>query len=136
MNGKDGTVDEKFTQIRNKLITLDIHEKAFRIACYLISHSKNGICYPSEYTIAQELNMSRNKVREYLDELEERKVISIEKRVIGTGKKAPSKYTISKDYLVPKKSKQKLLDKLTEEFMSEPVEKVELFDYDWLNGGE
>lgn len=129
-------MDEKFTQIKNKLIILNIHDKAFRIACYLISCSKNGICYPSEYDIAEKLHISRNKVRDYLGELEKYKVITIEKRVIGTGKKAPSKYTISKDYLVPRKTKQQQLNELTEEFMQEreQIQKVELFDYDWLEG--
>ncbi len=129
-------MDDKFTQIKNKLITLDIHEKAFRIACYLISCSKNGICYPSEYQISKELNICRNKVREYLKELEEHKVIKIEKRTIGTGKKAPSKYTIEKDYLVPRKKKQEQLDQLTQELLEErePISQVDLFDYDWLEG--
>lgn len=129
-------MDEKFTQIRNKLIISDIHEKAFRIACYLISCSKNRICYPSEYKIAEDLHISRNKVHEYLKELEEKKIISKETRIIGKGKKASSKYIISKDYVVPKRKKQKKLEQLIDELYGEQHEKrevKELFDYDWLN---
>lgn len=128
-------MDEKFSQIKNKLIISDIHEKAFRIACYLISCSKNRVCYPSEYKIAEDLHLSRNTVHEYLKELESKKIITIEKQFIGKGKKAPSKYTISKEYVVSKMSKQKRFEQLIKELHDEPEIK-ELFDYDWLNEEE
>lgn len=128
-------MDEKFSQIKNKLIISNIHEKAFRIACYLISCSKNRVCYPSEYKIAEDLHMSRNSVHEYLKELEDNKIISRERQFIGKGKNAPSKYTISKEYIVSKFSKQKRLEQLIRELHNEPETK-ELFDYDWLNEEE
>lgn len=128
-------MNEKFTQIKNKLITLEIHDKSFRIACYLISCSKNKICYPSEYTISKELHISRNKVHECLLELEQKKVIKIEKRILGEGKKASSKYVINKDYIVTKRDKQKLIDELSDDIQQD-TGRIDLFDYDWLNEEE
>lgn len=125
-------MNEKFTQIKNKLITLDIHDKSFRILCYLIACSKNRICYPSEYTIAKELSMSRNKVHECLLELEEKKIIKIQKRILGKGKNSSNKYCINENYIVTKKDKENIIASLDDDIKSDG-EKLELFDYNWLD---
>ena len=128
-------MNDKFTQIKNILITLDIHDKSFRILCYLIACSKNRACYPSEYTIANELGISRNKVHECLLELEDKKIIKIEKRILGKGKNNSNKYVINEKYIVTKKDKENLIASLDEDIKAD-TERAELFDYNWLEDEE
>lgn len=128
-------MNDKFTQIKNILITLDIHDKSFRILCYLIACSKNRTCYPSEYMIANELSISRNKVHECLLELENKKIIKIEKRTLGKGKNVSNKYFINEKYIVTKKDKEKLIANLDEDIKSD-ITREEMFDYNWLDDEE
>lgn len=131
-------MDEKFTQIKNKLIVdKNISAIDYRVLSYLISHSKKESCFPSYATIANDIDISRTKAYESVNKLVKLNYLQKKERVIGKGRKTSNEYTICDDLLVPKKAKKAMLDELTEEFMNDlknkPIEKKELFDYDWLN---
>lgn len=117
-----------FTKIKNKLIVSDMSDSKFRILCYLIARSKDGQCFPSIRTIANDLNKGKGTVSRVLDELVEEKILTKENRFLGTGKKTSNLYVINENYIV-KKTKQEIFETTQEE-----IERKEpLFEYDWLN---
>lgn len=116
-----------FTKIKNELIVSRLSDSTFRVLCYLIARSKDGQCFPSVRTIAKDLSKGKGTISRALEELKEQKVLLIENRFLGTGKKTSNLYTINEEYLT-KKTKQEIL-----EITQEEIERVEPFDYDWLN---
>lgn len=103
-------------------------DSKFRILCYLIARSKDGQCFPSIRTIANDLNKGKGTVSRVLDELVEEKILTKENRFLGTGKKTSNLYVINENYIV-KKTKQEIFETTQEE-----IERKEpLFEYDWLN---
>lgn len=123
---KENTVNDKYTKIKNKLITTNIKDLDFRVMCYLISRSKSSKCFPSLSTIATDLKKTKETIRNVIDRLVQNNLIQKENRVVGTGKKTSNMYIINEEYIA-KKIKQE----------DEPVhERKELFDYNWLEDEE
>jgi len=121
-------MNEKFSKIKNELITSDMKDSKFRVLCYLIARSKGGKCFPSIRTIANDLGKGKGTVGEIIDELIADKILTKENRFLGTGKKTSNCYNIDEKYLCTRK-------KSTDDPDEEP-KKIELFDYDWLNEGD
>lgn len=116
---------EKFTQIPSTIIidnNLDLYE--FRILSYLISCSKNGVCFPGIIDIANKTSISKTTVKDRIGRLEAKKYIAKTTRTIGNGKKTSNLYKLNKKLIV------------TKEYRPEEKIDVELYDYDWLNEGE
>lgn len=100
---------EKFIQIKNKLLKEDISATAYRVFSILLSHSKNGICYPSLRKISEGYPISRKTLISAIKELEEKELILKENRVIGSGKKTSNCYYLNEKYLVTKKELKKAI---------------------------
>lgn len=125
-------MDEKFSQLKNKLIILNISDSAFRVACYLISCSKNSFSFPSIRTMSEKLHKTSKTINKAIRELEEKNIVLKETRTLGTGKKTSNCYYINEEYIVSKKEKEQVIRQLDEEIRETPAH-IELFDYDWLN---
>lgn len=125
----------KFSQIKNQLVVSELSDNAFRVICYLISCSKNSLSFPSIRTIAQRLNKGKDTVNRAIKELEQKGILLKENRILGTGRKTSNAYYINEEYVVTKKEKQQVIQQLDDE-IKESVEKVELFDYNWLDEEE
>lgn len=129
-------MNDGYTKIKNVLITSsELDELEFRIMVYLISLSKDGVCYPSITTIAESLNMSKSTVIRKLQSLKAKQFIMSEKRTIGSGKKTSNVYLINEDFISKRNKKannQELSDEEQEEFkITEEEQKI--IDYDWLD---
>lgn len=129
-------MNDGYTKIKNVLITSsELDELEFRIMVYLISLSKDGVCYPSITTIAESLNMSKSTVIRKLQSLKAKQFIMGEKRTIGSGKKTSNVYLINEDFISKRNKKannQELSDEEQEEFkITEEEQKI--IDYDWLD---
>jgi len=125
-------VNEKFVQIKSSLLSEDITDVAFRIFCILLQHSKNNLCFPSQVKIAERLKKSRTTINKAIKELEEKGLIIIEKRVLGTGKITTNCYYINEKYTV----KTKLQQAMEQAPKHEEKERNDILDYDWLNDKE
>lgn len=125
-------MNEKFIQIKSSLLSEDITDTAFRIFCILLQHSKNNLCFPSLHKIAEQLNKSRTTITKAIKELEEKGLIIIEKRVLGTGKITTNCYYINEKYTV----KTKLQQAMEQAPKHEEKERNDILDYDWLNDKE
>lgn len=97
-------------------------DSKFRVLCYLISHSKNGICFPSIRTIAKDLHKGTGTIVQILEELESDNILIKENRFLGTGKKTSNLYTINKEYITDYNKKLEL-----------NISDEEIYDYDWIN---
>ena len=130
-------MNEKFTQFKNQLYFLKIKPTTFKIACYLISCSKNGICFPSGYTIEKDLKITRKIVYECIKELEDVGFLLKENRFTGKGKRTSNCYLINEEYLVTRKEKQQVITQLSDELQDlserDKQELTQVFEYDWLN---
>lgn len=129
-------MNDGYTKIKNVLITSsELDELEFRIMVYLISLSKDGVCYPSITTIAESLNMSKSTVIRKLQSLKAKQFIMGEKRTIGSGKKTSNVYLINEDFISKRNKKannQELSDEEQEGFkITEEEQKI--IDYDWLD---
>lgn len=129
-------MNDGYTKIKNVLITSsELDELEFRIMVYLISLSKDGVCYPSITTIAESLNISKSTVIRKLQSLKAKQFIMGEKRTIGSGKKTSNVYLINEDFISKRNKKannQELSDEEQEEFkITEEEQKI--IDYDWLD---
>lgn len=115
--------EEKFIQIKNKLLKENITANAFRIFCILLAHSKNGICYPSIRKMAEEYSMSKTTVSNSIKELEEHEIILKENRTVGSGKKTSNCYYLNESFIVTKKEIiediKKIIDYLNEKLNSD-----------------
>ena len=125
-------MNEKFVQIKSSLLSEDITDVAFRIFCILLQHSKNNLCFPSQVKIAERLKKSRTTINKAIKELEEKGLIIIEKRVLGTGKITTNCYYINEKYTV----KTKLQQAMEQAPKHEEKERNDILDYDWLNDKE
>ena len=125
-------MNEKFIQIKSSLLSEDITDTAFRIFCILLQHSKNNLCFPSQVKIAERLKRSRTTINKAIKELEEKGLIIIEKRVLGTGKITTNCYYINEKYTV----KTKLQQAMEQAPKHEEKERNDILDYDWLNDKE
>lgn len=125
----------KFSQIKNQLVVSNLSDNAFRVICYLISCSKNSLSFPSVRTTAEKLNKSKTSVLKANKELEQKGILLKENRILGTGRKTSNAYYINEEFVVTKKEKQQVIQQLDDE-IKESVEKVELFDYNWLDEEE
>ena len=125
-------MNEKFVQIKSSLLSEDITDVAFRIFCILLQHSKNNLCFPSQVKRAERLKRSRTTINKAIKELEEKGLIIIEKRVLGTGKITTNCYYINEKYTV----KTKLQQAMEQAPKHEEKERNDILDYDWLNDKE
>lgn len=119
-------MNEKFTKIKNELIVSNMKDSKFRVLCYLIARSKDGKCFPSIRTIANELGKGKGTIQCIIDELIDEKILQKENRFVGSGKKTSNSYQISEKYLSKKRSSQ------TDPIELPEPEKLELYDYNWL----
>lgn len=101
--------EEKFIQIKNKLLKEKISATAYRVFSILLAHSKNGICYPSIRKLSEEYPISRKTFITAIKELEDTEIILKESRTIGTGKRTSNCYYLNEKYIVTKKDIKKAI---------------------------
>lgn len=84
--------------------TFALEDGAFRVACALLAHANDeGVCFPSQETLADLSQRSVRTVRRHLDAFEAKGWLRVERR-----QRAASKYTLLSGHLV---SAQEFLDR-------------------------
>ena len=86
--------DKNFYILPNKIFTIDLDPYAFKIYSYLISCSgSKGYCWPSLHTISRMTGIAVSTVKNRIDYLAKRKMISISKHA-GRGHYKNNVYTM------------------------------------------
>lgn len=110
-------MEEKFILAKIGNLEIDITGNSYKLLNILISYAdKQGKCYPSIRTIEEKYLIARNTIFRSIEELKAKGIITVTKRESGRGNNI---YQIQPQYLVTRQTFEK--------------EKLDLFDYDWLN---
>lgn len=115
----------KFLQIQDELLTVDIKTSSFKVFCILLKYSKNGICYPA-YKEFEKYGICEKTAKNSINELEKKGLLLKQNRFVGTGKKTSNCYYIDEKYIVKKQKKIKVSQ--TPSWFDEEVQKKNLSD--------
>ena len=82
--------------VERRIYDLGLRHRAVTVYCYLCDRSnKNGECFPSAKTIAQDLSLSRRTVFRALHELLEKGLIEKQSRIRNNGGSSSNLYRLT-----------------------------------------